>query len=189
MEQSLTGQKFDEADVRTAVTLLANHGLAMPFQFGNLVLMRPELLNGYAAAVIRAARKHADEIGCVCEQDVFDHRLDFEGVDRLEPADEELLMRAMVQTFLDKSLCIAEDTPQGRHLVFPSQYRRERPFPTDPEVFVSYTFTGELQTVYTTLVVRLWYSREFDHKELWRNAAEFLTSMLSSIGRLRCMSL
>jgi WD40 repeat protein/DNA-directed RNA polymerase subunit RPC12/RpoP len=182
LEQTLTGQPFAEADVRTAVTLLANHGLVMPFQFGNLVLMRPELLNGYAAAVIRAARKHVDEIGCVREQDVFECKLDFEGVDRLDPADEELLMRAMVQTFLDKSLCIAEDTPQGRHLVFPSQYRRERPFPTDPEVFISYTFTGELQTVYTTLVVRLWYSREFDHKELWRNAAEFLTSKGRTVG-------
>jgi WD40 repeat protein/RNase P subunit RPR2 len=182
LEQTLTGQPFSEAAVRTAVTLLANHGLVMPFQFGNLVLMRPELLNGYAGAVIRAARKHVDEIGCVREQDVFECRLDFAGVDRLEPADEELLMRAMVQTFLDKSLCIAEDTPQGRHLVFPSQYRRERPFPTDPEVFVSYTFTGELQTVYTTLVVRLWYSREFDHKELWRNAAEFLTSKGRTVG-------
>jgi len=182
LEQTLTGQPFGEADVRTALTLLANHGLAIPFQFGNLVLMRPELLNGYAGAVIRAARKHVDEIGCVREQDVFECKLDFEGVDRLEPADEELLMRAMVQTFLDKSLCIAEDTPQGRHLVFPSQYRRERPFPTDPEVFISYTFTGELQTVYTTLVVRLWYSREFDHKELWRNAAEFLTSKGRTVG-------
>jgi GTPase SAR1 family protein/DNA-directed RNA polymerase subunit RPC12/RpoP len=182
LEQTLAGQPFTEADVRTAVTLLANHGLIMPFQFGNLVLMRPELLNGYAGAVIRAARKHVDEIGCVREQDVFERKLDFEGVDRLEPADEELLMRAMVQTFLDKSLCIAEDTPQGRHLVFPSQYRRERPFPTHPEVFVSYTFTGELQTVYTTLVVRLWYSRVFEHKELWRNAAEFLTSTGRTVG-------
>jgi GTPase SAR1 family protein/RNase P subunit RPR2 len=182
LEQTLTGQPFTEADASTALTLLANHGLVMPFQFGNLVLLRPELLNGYAGAVIRAARKHVDEIGCVREQDVFECKLDFEGVDRLEPADEELLMRAMVQTFLDKSLCIAEDTPQGRHLVFPSQYRRERPFPTHPEVFVSYTFTGELQTVYTTLVVRLWYSREFDHKELWRNAAEFLTSKGRTVG-------
>jgi DNA-directed RNA polymerase subunit RPC12/RpoP len=182
LEQGLAGEVFGVTDVRTAITLLANHGLVMPFKFGNLVLMRPELLNGYAGAVIRAARKHVDEIGCVREQDVFERRLDFEGVDRLDAADEELLMRAMVQTFLDKSLCIAEETPQGRHLVFPSQYRRERPFPTDPEVFVSYTFSGELQTVYSTLVVRLWYSREFDHKELWRDAAEFLTSKGRTIG-------
>ena len=182
LERTLTGQPFGEVDVRTALAQLANQGLVMPLRFGDLVLMRPELLNGYAGAVIRAARKHVDEIGCVREQDVFDCKLDFEGVDRLEPADEELLMRAMVQTFLNTSLCIAEDTSQGRHLVFPSQYRRERPFPTHPEVFVSYTFTGGLQMVYTTLVVGLWYSRGFDHKELWLNAAEFLTSKGRTVG-------
>jgi RNase P subunit RPR2 len=47
---------------------------------------------------------------------------------------------------------------------------------------VTYTFTGELQTLYTTLVVRLWYSRTFDHKELWQNAAEFTTSRGKTTG-------
>jgi WD40 repeat protein len=182
LENTLTDETFTESDTRTAVTLLGNQGLVMPLKFGDLVLMRPEMLNGYAGAVIRAARAHQAEIGCVREQDVFDRKIDFEGVDRLAPADEELLMRAMVQTLLDRSLCIAEDTPEGRHLIFPSQYRREKEIPSHPEIFVSYTFTGELQTVYTTLVVRLWYSREFDKKELWRNAAEFQTSKAKTVG-------
>jgi len=184
VEQALPKEKLGASDVRTAVTLLANHGLVMPLKFGDLVLLRPEMLNGYAAAVIRAARDHTDEIGCVKEQAVFDRTIDLGGVDRLEPADEELLVRAMVQTFLDRSLCIAEDTPEGRHLIFPSQYRREREIPAHPEIFVSYTFSGEWQTVYTTLVVRLWYSREFQHRELWRNAAEFETSKGRTVGLL-----
>lgn len=176
LEHTLPDEHFNESDVRTAVTLLANHGLVLPLKFGNLVLLQPSLLNGYAAAVIRAARDHTDEIGSVSEQSVFDRTISLHGVDRLEAADEELLMRAIVQTFLDKALCIAEDTPEGRHLVFPSQYRRERPIPQHPEIFVSYSFSGEWQTVYSTLVVRLWYSREFRQKELWSNAAEFQTS-------------
>ncbi|HEU0299112.1 MAG TPA: TIR domain-containing protein [Longimicrobium sp.] len=184
LEQALPGESFGAADVRTAVKLLANQGLVLPLKFGDLVLLRPDLLNGYAAAVIRAARAHTDEIGSVREQAVLDRLIDLEGVERLEPADEELLMRAMVQTFLDKSLCIAEDTPEGRQLVFPSQYRQERPIPSHPEIFVSYTFTGEWQTIYTTLVVRLWYSREFQHRELWRNAAEFETSKGGTVGLL-----
>ncbi|WP_320042976.1 DUF4365 domain-containing protein [uncultured Desulfobacter sp.] len=96
--------------------------------------------------------------------------------------DEELLLRALVQTFLDHSLCIAEETPQGRHLVFPSQYRRERDIPRDPNIFVSYTFSGEWQTVWSTLVVRLWYSQEFRHRELWRNAAEFASPSDYTLG-------
>lgn len=182
LEQVLPGERFGETDVRTAVTLLANHGLARPLKFGDLVLLRPDLLNGYAGAVIRAARAHKDEIGCVPETDVYAPGFDFTGVDRLSRPDEELLLRAMVQTFLEKSLCIAENTPQGRHLVFPSQYRREKDIPWEPDVFVSYTFSGEWQTVWTTLVVRLWYSQEFEHRELWRNAAELQSKRGQLLG-------
>jgi GTPase SAR1 family protein len=183
LEQALPGERFGESDVRTAVTLLANHGLLRLLKFGDLVLLRPDLLNGYAGAIIRAARAHRDEIGCVSEVDIYGLGFDFTGVDRLKHRpDEELLLRAMVQTFLDHSLCIAEDTPQGRHLVFPSQYRREKDMPEEPNVFVSYSFSGEWQTVWTTLVVRLWYSQEFEHKELWRNAAEFQSSRGHLLG-------
>jgi GAF domain-containing protein len=68
LEQALPKEKLGEADVRTAVRLLANHGLVRPLKFGDLVLLRPELLNGYAAAIIRAASAHKDEIGCVAEE-------------------------------------------------------------------------------------------------------------------------
>ncbi|MDX6382539.1 MAG: hypothetical protein QOK48_112 [Blastocatellia bacterium] len=183
MEQALPGEKFEESAVRTAVTLLANNGLARPLKFGDLVLLQPELLNGYAGAIIRAARKHTDEIGCVLEADIYQPDFDFTGVERLKHRpDEELLLRALVQTFLDHSLCIAEDMEQGRQLVFPSQYRREKDIPRDPDIFVSYSFSGEWQTVWTTLVVRLWYSQEFEHRELWRNAAEFASGKGHTLG-------
>jgi len=185
LEQALPGEEFSESEMRTAVTLLANHGLAHPLKFGDLVLLRPDLINGYAGAVIRAARAHTDEIGCVLEADIYKPDFDFTGVERLQHRpDEELLLRALAQTFIDHSLCIAEDTPHGRHLVFPSQYRREKDTPKNPDIFVSYTFSGEWQTVWTTLVVRLWYSQEFGHRELWRNAAEFTSAKDHTLGLL-----
>ncbi len=117
------------------------------------------------------------------EADIYRPDFDFTGVERLNHRpDEELLLRALVQTFLDHSLCIAEETPHGRHLVFPSQYRREKDIPHEPDIFVSYTFSGEWQTVWTTLVVRLWYSQEFAHRELWRNAAEFESARKQTLG-------
>jgi hypothetical protein len=182
LEQALPGERFGEPEVRTAVTLLANHGLVRALKFGDLVLLQPELLNGYAGAIIRAARAHTDEIGSVLEADIYRPDFDFTGVDRLARPDEELLLRALVQTFLDHALCIAEEPPGGRQLVFPSQYRRDKDLPHDPDILVSYTFGGEWQSVWTTLVVRLWYSQEFQHKELWRNAAEFLSAREQTLG-------
>jgi len=185
LEQALPNENMTEADMRTAVTLLANHGLLRPLKFGDLVLLRPELLNGYAAAVIRAARCHQDEIGCVSEEAVFSEDFDFTGVERLQHRpDEELLLRALLQMLLDSSLCMRECEDGQWLLIFPSQYRRDRDIPMHPEIFVSYTFSGELQTIYTTLVVRLWYSRSFDQKELWQNAAEFTISTGKIIGVL-----
>jgi hypothetical protein len=35
LEQALPGEKFGESDMRTAVALLANHGLARPLKFGH----------------------------------------------------------------------------------------------------------------------------------------------------------
>jgi hypothetical protein len=184
LRQILPKGKFEEKNVRTAVTLLANHCLVMPLDFGDLVLLRPQVLNGYAAAVIAAARKHTDEIGVVTENDILEKKIDFSNVNRLDPADEDLLLRALVQTFLDKSLCISEAADGEKVLVFPSQYRREREIPAHPEIFVSYSFSGQLATIYTTLIVRLWYSRAFDNKELWQNAAEFTTSKRHTVGLL-----
>ncbi len=185
LEYALPWEKIGEADVRTAVTLLANHWLVRPLKFGDLVLLRPDLVSGYAAAIIRAARAHKDEIGCVTEEDIYRGDFDFTGVERLEHrADEELLLRALVQTLLDHSLCIREIVDGKTLLIFPSQYRRDRNIPEHPAVLVGYTFTGELQTIYTTLVVRLWHSGAFDHKELWQNAAEFTTSRARTVGVL-----
>ena len=185
LETTLPKEAISESDVRTAVTLLGNHGLVLALKFGDLVLLRPEMINGYAGAIIRAARAHKDEIGCVTEEDIYNDTFDFTGVERLEHRpDEELLLRALVQTLLDHSLCIREKENGHTLLIFPSQYRRDRDIPGHPEIFVTYTFTGELQTIYTTLVVRLWYSRPFRQKELWQNAAEFTTSKGQTIGIL-----
>jgi hypothetical protein len=177
LEQELPNETIGDADIRTAVTLLANHGLLHPLKFGDLVLLRPQLLNGYGGAVIRAARAHTDEIGCVTEESIYKNEIDLVGVERLNHRpDEDLLLRALVEIFIDHSLCIREVEDGKTLLIFPSQYRRDRDIHLRPEVFVTYTFSGELQTIYTTLVVRLWHSNTFDYKELWQNAAEFTTS-------------
>ncbi len=78
---------------------------------------------------------------------------------RLEDRDDEkILLRAMLQTFMDRSLCLEEETSEGTQLVFPSYFKRDRPaLPTHPAILTTYRFTGPLDEIYTTLVVRLYY--------------------------------
>ena len=182
LEQEVSSETFNAHDVRTALTLLSNQGLLQQFKFGDLILLRPSILNGYAASIIKAARNHPDQIGAISEDDVYSGNIDFSGVERLPRADEDLLLRAVVQTLLENSLCIAENVPKGRQLIFPSQYRRGREMIDAPDPFVTYSFVGQVATVYSTLVVRLWYSAEFRHRELWSNAAELETLSRQRLG-------
>jgi hypothetical protein len=102
---------------------------------------------------------------------------------RLDEADENILLRAMVQTLLDRSLCIREQTTKGTMLVFPSYFRRDKPDqPEHPNVFVTYEFSGPLDDIYATLVVRLNYSNVFKKDQLWKDAADFKTPEGKLVG-------
>jgi DNA-directed RNA polymerase subunit RPC12/RpoP len=51
-----------------------------------------------------------------------------------------------------------------------------------PKICVKYRFGGNIPAIYATLVVRIVYSGAFEKKDLWRNAAEFLTPEGKRIG-------
>ena len=109
--------------------------------------MRPEWINSYAAAVIRGVRAHTDQYGSIAEDDVLAGRLKYEGMERLPRDEEEIVLRAMHQTFVDHGLCLREPTDAGTQLVFPSHFGRELPEePGHPPVLVSYRFNRERRT-------------------------------------------
>ena len=90
---------------------------------------------------------------------------------------------AMHQTLLERGLCLREQTDKGPMLIFPSYYRRERSELTGhPAVLVSYRFSGFLDDIYATLVVRLHHTKSFDQDQLWRYAADFRTQTGKQLG-------
>jgi len=183
LQLTLPEETISEADLRAVVGLMQGQGVVQRLDFGDFVLLQPEQINRYASVVVRMAREHADEMGVVPEQQVLDGRLDYKGMERLAEADEKILLRAMVQTFLDRSLCLREETPRGTMLVFPSYFRRDKPdLPEHPNVFVTYGFAGPLDEIYTTLVVRLSYSDGFKSDQLWKDAADFKTPEGKRVG-------
>ena len=183
LQLSLPNTTVNDTDLRVVVGLLQSQGVVQMLGFGDFALFQPEWINRYASIVVRMAREHADEMGVVPEQQVLDGRLKYKDMKRLGEADEKILLRSMVQTLLDRSLCIREETPQGTMLVFPSYFRRDKPDqPEHPNVFVAYEFSGPLDDIYTTLVVRLKYSDVFEKDELWKDAADFKTPEGKRVG-------
>ena len=108
---------------------------------------------------------------------------DMQDLQRVDSSDEAILLRALVQHFIDQSLCIKESTADGDQLVFPSQFNREMPdAPAPSPCSGAYRFRGQVETVFTSLVVRLTYSNCFRKGELWKDAASFRTPEGRVIG-------
>jgi small GTP-binding protein len=183
LEMRLPGEIFSSEQLRAVVGLLAGPGIVWQLEFGDFVLLQPERVNAYAAAVIRKVRAHTEEIGIISEEDVLAGRLDYQDMKRLPQDEEQIVLRAMHQTFVNRGLCLREATQIGTLLVFPSYFKRERPeLEGHPAVFVTYQFNGQLDEIYSTLVVRLHHTPAFQKDQLWRFAADFKTLVGQRVG-------
>jgi WD40 repeat protein/nucleotide-binding universal stress UspA family protein len=171
-----------EAEFRTCVERAQSRGLVRRLSFGGLILLRPEILDAYAAAVLHAAAAAPDSLGAIPETDVRDGKFSIPEDDRLADQEtEKLLLIATIEDLLHHEVALREDSGEGTYLVFPSQTTRH----LDPEValvpWCRFEFDGPIQHVWATLVVRLAHSGVFVKDAVGQNLAIF-RSMGRSIG-------
>jgi WD40 repeat protein len=184
MDLSLVGETFTPEQLHTALGHLAGPGMIQRLDFGGFILLRPEVLSRYAAAVVRKVRKHPQELGCIPEDDMLAGRLDYQDFKRLENReDEAVILRALLETFVSRAWCLRLAHGDTAVLTFPSYFRRERPEqPDHPSVLVTYRFTGPADEIYSTLVVRLHHTEAFETDQLWKFAADFKTQTGKGMG-------
>jgi small GTP-binding protein len=177
-------KRFTDQELRAALTLLTGPGVIWELKFGSWVLLQPERINAYAQAVIRTLQSDEHQRGYVLEEQVLKANLAYESsMARLEGDDERFVLLAMHQALVERGLCLRQPTSKGNLLIFPSYYRRERPEQVKfPAVLVSYRFTGFLDEIYATLVVRLHHTEPFRQDQLWRYAADFKTNTDKQLG-------
>lgn len=175
---------FTDEELRAVIGLLAGPGIVWELAFGGWVLLQPALIDAYAQAVIRTIREDEFERGCIAEDRVLNGDLSYRSsMERLDPDEERFVLLAMHQMLVERGLCLRELTSEGPQLIFPSYYRRERPELMEyPAVLESYRFSGSLDAIYTTLVVRLHYAEPFERDGLWRDAADFKTATGKRLG-------
>jgi small GTP-binding protein len=176
--------QFTDEELAAVIGLLTGPGVVWELKFGSWVLLQPERINLYAQAVIRTIRSDSHERGCLNEERVLKGDLEYNSsCPRPKADDERFVLLAMHQMLIERGLCLREHTDQGTLLIFPSYYRRERPALIEhPAVLVGYRFTGFLDEIYATLVVRLHHSRPFRPDQLWRDAADFRTLTGKQLG-------
>jgi hypothetical protein len=152
--------------------------------FGGFILLRPEVLSRYAAAVVRKVRKHPQELGCIREDELLAGDLDYQDFKRLPREDEAVVLRTLLETFISRAWCLRQPCDGSAMLTFPSYFRRERKEqPSHPSVLVTYRFDGPADDIYATLVVRLHHTVAFNQGvELWKSAADFKTQLGAKLG-------
>jgi small GTP-binding protein len=175
---------FTDQQLGAVITLLTGPGVVWELKFGSWILLQPERVNAYAQAVLQTMRGDDNERGCIPEDRVLTGNLSYQSsLGKLKPDDQRFVLLAMLQTLVERGLCLREQTESGTMLVFPSYYRRERPDLVDhPPPALSYRFKGFVEDVYATLVVRLHHTQPFKQRDLWRYAADFQTLTGKQLG-------
>ena len=183
MEMTMRRENFELAELEAVVGLLAGPGIIQRLDFGGFILLRPEVLSRYAAAVVRKARKHPQELGCIREDELLAGDLDYQDFKRLPGDDEAVVLRTLLETLVSRAWCLRQPCDGSAVLTFPSYFRRERKEqPSHPSVLVTYRFDGPADEIYATLVVRLHHTVAFQSTELWKAAADFKTQTGAKLG-------
>jgi small GTP-binding protein len=172
--------EFTGEDLRAVTGLLAGEGVISKLPYCDLVLLQPHWLNCYASTLVKLAGEDKDRLGHVPMELIQPGKLpNKDETPRLPMEDERQLLPELVSTFLQRALAWKQDTGKGAMLVFPNYVRLPRPTPPERGRTVLYRFTGPLEEIYSTLVVRLHYSGLFKKVTLYRQAADFTTAMRS----------
>jgi WD40 repeat protein/class 3 adenylate cyclase len=169
------GTSPSTSDFETCIGRLQSLGLVRLFSFGNLALLRPEVLDSYASAMIFAAKNEPDGMGSILEDDVRNGKFFVLEDERLKEKEQErLLLLATTEDLIAHEIALREPAEDGQLLVLPSQLTRENPeLPDPPGKDTIFEFQGPIPSIYATLVVRLAHSNIFRTREMWRNAATF----------------
>lgn len=95
--------------------------MIQPLEFGGFILLKPEILSRYAAALVRKVRKHPQELGCILEEDLLAGNLDYQDFERLPHEDETIILRAALhQTVVGRAWCLRQPCDNTSLLTFPN---------------------------------------------------------------------
>jgi WD40 repeat protein len=174
-----------DAEFRVCVDRAQARGLIRRFSFGDLILLRPEVLDAYAAAVLHAAGADPDGLGEIKEATVREAGFTIPSDSRLADKEtEKLLLIATIEDLLRHEVALREDSDDGTYLVFPTQTRHRLSLKASLKPWCRFTFEGPVQHVWATLIVRLAHSGVFVRDAVGDDCAVFRSSGESLALRL-----
>jgi small GTP-binding protein len=181
-EISSEGQDYDPDTMNAVVRQLSLQGLVVDTRLATgqraLVLQVGEV-ERYAGSLIVEARNNPRGVPAVEAQSVTTMK-SFPGIrdeDRLQPFQERIVVECVVQLLLERNICLAHEGL----LIFPSLFKfteSENPLERPATASLYYDFSGAIDNIYTTLIVRLSLSDGFGRVRMRQDGAEFEKSSL-----------
>jgi hypothetical protein len=103
-----------QAEFAAALNRLEGRGLIRHLRFGDFVLLRPEILDGYASSLVQAAKDEPDGLGIVSEDDALAGRFEIPASERIKAEQQEkLVLIATVEELLRHEVALKEVTDRG----------------------------------------------------------------------------
>jgi small GTP-binding protein len=181
LEESIRSEvpeQFDRKAVDIVIEQLSLQGVVIGTRLASgqrvLVLQISEI-ERYAGSVIIAARNNPRGVPAIEEQMITTAKLSFPGIKkekRLHPFQERIVLECVVQLLIEHGICLRHEGL----LIFPTLFQ-----PTGGGEAVSfshsvslyYDFSGAIDNIYSSLVIRLAMSEQFGRVRLWEDRAEF----------------
>ncbi|HLG17661.1 MAG TPA: metallophosphoesterase [Blastocatellia bacterium] len=168
---------FDSAAVNTVVEQLALQGVIADTRLGSgqrALVLQIGHIESYAGSLILAAQNNPHGVPAVELSAALAARSlpGINAAERLHPFQERIVMECVVELLLDRGICLKHEGL----LLFPAL------FPAAPAqqsaeaahtVSLYYDFSGAIDNIYSSLVVRLAVSERFGRIRLWRDRAEY----------------
>jgi small GTP-binding protein len=182
--------EFSVDELLTSARHLETHGYVTILRTSSgdvRILLAPDILNNLAASFIVEARRNIQGLGSLDERRLLAGEYDFRELSRLSHAERAILLDAVVVMFLKANLCFRGTDPLGgkSYLIFPALINLKKPSGEDIvelEDGASYTVSGAVENVYSTVVVLLGYTQTFTRTAQWRNQARYVVGDGSVCG-------
>ena len=182
-EWFLVGYPAEGEGLETVIGHLGQQGLLSDLRLATgdrVLVLKVEEVERYACSIVLAAREADRESGvpAVEHKKLLSPEMVFPKIsdeERLKRADEHVVLECVIQLLVEKNLCLEHEGL----LVFPHLFQTLGAADRDElthRVPIYYDFSGAIDNIYSSLVVRLHLSGEFGAVRMWQDRAEYQKS-------------
>jgi WD40 repeat protein len=184
LEEWFLGEYPEKAEgLETVVGQLGQQGLLSDLRLATgerVLVLQVEEVERYAGSIVLVAREAARESGvpAVESKKLLSPEMVFPKIDedeRLKRGDERVVLECVIQLLVEKNLCLEHEGL----LVFPHLFESLGAAGRDElahRVPIYYDFSGAIDNIYSSLVVRLHLSGDFGAVRMWQDRVEYQTT-------------